>query len=152
MGLKFRNVPSTSIATTPAASSQTAKVPQNFSRVSRPLSTPGHVQLTNDADTQTIIRAINDLHKKIEASTRAQRTSPENGAVYFQKIVVTANTPFTITHNLGRPYTGFHVVRHYSDVTGGMTLAESALGAGLTPDKHLAFTPSVSGTVDIKVF
>lgn len=64
-------------------------------------------------------------------------------------IAVTAGTPVTIFHQLGRPYVGYFVTRAVG--AAGISLYETASSANNTAST-LVVTPTGSGTISLWVF
>lgn len=103
-------------------------------------------------DPAQVVRALSDLQSAIEDSTQPLRTDPEARAIYIRGVPFVGGATKTLTHNLGRPFTGYRVTRTYADASAAIVLRDGTLPSGCLPENSIALIANVSGTADIKIF
>lgn len=96
-----------------------------------------------DKDTS---KALTQVKNSVDALLR--KVFPAGNLV--QGTVVTSATQFTLTHGLGKAWTGYVVTRSYGAATGAITVYDGTVNP--QPTKAINLIPSATGTIDVYVF
>lgn len=141
----------TTLATVPAVGARpTLKVLIN-ARAKQP-GTQVRVTAQDVQDPIRLAKVLTDMQQATQQSTRSARTNPLNaGGVVLQSVSFVGGVTKVLTHNMGRPFTGYLLTRTYS-ATGAMILKDGVLPQGLTTSQALAVIATQTGVVDVLVF
>lgn len=157
MSLRFRFTPTTTTVTAPVVPRATNTFVRN-TVLSRALSTPTqlHISAAQVADPRQLLLVLQQMQTALDRATRADRSNPMRGGVFYRKLSVTNNQSFTLVHDLGKPYSGYFITRAYP-VGSIWIIAEQTLPTGFTPDVAIQLLPFVSagpnpGSIDLYVF